>query len=73
MAAQSADVVICGAGIAGIAAAYSPAAVHGIRDTAPVEPLLPLPLHPLYPEVVLHGMAVMVTWGDSGPSEQCTV
>lgn len=40
----SADVVICGAGIAGVSTAYHLAARHGIRDILLVDPLPPLSL-----------------------------
>ena len=41
---NSIDVVICGAGIAGISAAYHLAVVHGIRNIRLVDPLPPLSL-----------------------------
>ena len=44
MAARTADVVICGAGIAGISAAYQLAVHHGVRDVVLVDERPPLPL-----------------------------
>ncbi|HLF26638.1 MAG TPA: FAD-dependent oxidoreductase [Anaerolineae bacterium] len=44
MSAATAEVVICGAGIAGISAAYHLAVVHGMRDVALVDERAPLSL-----------------------------
>ena len=44
MLPTSADIVICGAGIAGISAAYHLAARHGIRDVLLIEEGAPLML-----------------------------
>ena len=40
----SAEIVICGAGIAGVAAAYQLAVVHGVKNVVIVDPLPPLTL-----------------------------
>ena len=44
MTHATADVVICGAGIAGIAAAYSLTVQHGVRDVVLVDERAPLSL-----------------------------
>src|SRR4051812_396012 len=44
MTHSSAKIVICGAGIAGVAAAYSLAVVHGLDNVVLVEPANPLSL-----------------------------
>lgn len=44
MSARRADVVVCGAGIAGIAAAYELAVVRGMREVVLVDPRPPLSL-----------------------------
>jgi hypothetical protein len=38
------DIVICGAGIAGVATAYQLAVVHGVKNVVIVDPLPPLTL-----------------------------